>query len=193
MTVRPDAPPSSTRHYLGLAFGTLGTMFDVALVVLGSVLLGLAVAVVLDGFDLVTIGLDLSTGGMLGSGLVIGIIGGFALGIASEGPLGRGRRLVGHTEVEIAAGRAIAAVVVALALVVARDLLAGFVTDLPRPFGVAVQSMQAVANAGMTVVPLIGVPLAWWARTGMLGRAAAVDGDIPVLYFVWAITTMIFL
>lgn len=171
----------------------MGTMLDVALIVVGSALLGLAVAVLLDGFELVTIGLDLSTGAMLGSSLVIGIVGGFALGVASEGPLGRGRRLVGYQETHILVARLVAAVAVGLTLMVVRMLIEDFLAELPLPFGVAAEVIQAAAVAGVTAVPILAVPLAWWTRSGGFGEAMAADGDIPIMYFVWAVATMILL
>jgi hypothetical protein len=193
MTIQPESPPSAVRYYGSLGLGASGTMLDVGLVVLGSVLLGLAIAVVLDGFDLVSIGLGLSTGAMLGSALVIGVVGGFALGLASEGPLGRGRRLVGYPEAEILVARVLGALLVGVVFLVVESYLTEPVANLPVPFQIGVDSIRAVAVAGLTAVPLVGVPLAWVARSGYLGEAAALDGDIPVLYFVWAITTMILL
>lgn len=166
-------------------------MLDVALVVLGSLLLGLAAAVILDGFELVEIGLDLSTGAMLGSGLVIAIVGGFALGVASEGPLGRGRKSGGFDEVEIMVARVVAAVIVGLSVLWVRGFLVDLVAELPVPFRVGVDAMRAVGIAGVTAVPLLAVPLAWWVRSGAFGASVAVDGDVPILYFVWAIATMI--
>lgn len=168
-------------------------MFDVALVVVGTLLLGLAVAVILDGFELVSVGLGLSTGAMLGSGLVIGIVGGFALGVASEGPVGRGRRLVGYAELEVLIARILASIVVGLLLLLGRSYLVDPVAELPAPFEIAVDAIRAVAVAGVTAVPVIGVPLAWAVRSGYFGSAVATDGDIPVLYFVWAIATMVLL
>lgn len=191
MTARPDAAPSNLRNYGRLALGAAGTMLDVGLVVLGSLLLGLAAAVILDGFELVDAGLDLSTGAMLGSGLVIGIVGGFALGIASEGPLGRGRRSLGFGEVEVLVARIVMVLIVSLLMLVAHGYLAELVEDLPVPFEVGVDAVRSVAIAGMTAVPIIGVPIAMWVRSGALGSAVAADGDIPILYFVWAIATMI--
>lgn len=193
MTSPPDAAPSSARRLLALAMGAFGTMLDVALVVLGTALLGLALAVLLDGFELVGIGFDLSTGALLGSGLVIGIIGGFSIGVASEGPLGRSRRLVGYNELHVLVARLVASVVVGGLLLVARDFLEEIALELPVPFQIGVEAMRAVAVAGMTAVPLLAVPVAWLIRTGRLGRTVALDGDIPLLFLVWAITTMILL
>ena len=131
MAVRPEVAPTNLRHYVSLALGAGGTMLDVGLVVVGTLLLGLAMAVILDGFDLVTIGLGLSTGAMLGSGLVIGIVGGFALGVASEGPLGRGRRLEGYDGVEVLVARMVAAVVVGLVFLLIRSYLIDPAAELP--------------------------------------------------------------
>lgn len=193
MTTPPPPAPSTARHRLALAWGALGTMLDVALVVIGSALLGLAAAVLLDGFDLVSIGLDLSTGAMLGSSLVIGIVGGFALGVASEGPLGRSRRSVGENENYVLVARFAASLVVGLLLLLVRNLIDGFVVDLPVPFRVAADIIQAAAVAGLTAVPVLAVPLAWWIRSGGFGAAMALDGDIPLMYFVWAVATMFLL
>jgi hypothetical protein len=168
-------------------------MLDVALVVLGSLLLGLATAVFLDGFELVEIGLDLGTGAMLGSGLVIAIVGGFALGVAAEGPLGRGRRRPDFSEVEILGARMAASAIVGLLILFVRGYLVEPVADLPAPFLVGVDAMRAVGLAGVTAVPLLGVPLAWWVRSGAFGSAFAIDGDVPILYFVWAVATMLFM
>lgn len=193
MTTPPRAAPSAARQRVALAWGALGTMLDVALVVIGSALLGLAIAVLLDGFELVAIGLDLSTGAMLGSSLVIGIVGGFALGVASEGPLGRGRRSVGLNENHVLLARILAAVVVGLLLLVVRNLIDDYLADLPVPFDIGADVIQAAAVAGMTAVPVVAVPLAWWMRSGGFGAAVAVDGDIPLMYFIWAVATMVLL
>lgn len=193
MTARPNAAPSSARQYISLAMGAFGTMLDVALIVLGSALLGLAITVLLDGFELVNLAMELSTGAMLGSGLVIGIVGGFALGVASEGPLGRGRRSVGQPELNLLVARVIAVLIVGGGFLFLAGYLEDFAAELPVPFGVAVDIIRAVGTAGLTAVPILAVPLAWWARSGGLGSAVAADGDIPIMYLVWAITTMVLL
>ena len=80
------------KRYGTLAFGAFGTMLDVGLMVLGTILVGLAIALLLAGFGLVdVIPEDLSTVAMLGSSLVIAVVGMFCLGVASEGPVGKGR------------------------------------------------------------------------------------------------------
>lgn len=188
-----EPTPASFRRYSTLGIGAFGTMLDVALVVIGSIFLGLTAAVVLDGFGLVRIGLGLSTGAMLGSALVIGILGGFALGVASEGPLGRGRSLVGFTETEVLVARVVSVMVVGTLLVLLERYARGIVAELPFPFGVAASALRAVGLAALTAVPFVAIPLAWWARSGGLGDTLAADADIPLMYFVWAVATMILL
>lgn len=189
----PEAAPSAARHWAALSWSAFGTMLDVALIVVGSALLGLAAAVLLDGFELVDVGLDLSTGAMLGSSLVIGIVGGFALGVASEGPLGRGRRTAGFNEAHLLAARIVSAVLVGLLLLVIGGSIDEFLLELPEPFQVATEVVRATAIAGLTAVPVLGATLAWWARSGGFGKAMAADGDIPVIYLVWAVATMVVL
>jgi hypothetical protein len=191
MTAPPSAAPSAARRHVALAMGTFGTMLDVALIVAGSALLGLAITVLLDGFELVNLAMDLSTGAMLGSGLVIGIVGGFALGVASEGPLGRGRRSLASPETHILLARIVSVVLVGAILVFGAGYLEEFATDLPEPFGIGVEIIRVVGIGGLTAVPLIAVPLAWLVRTGRLGTAMAADGDIPIMYLMWAIATMV--
>ena len=191
MTAPPSAAPSAARRHIALALGAFGTMLDVALIVVGSALLGLAITVLLDGFELVNLAMDLSTGAMLGSGLVIGIVGGFALGVASEGPLGRGRRSLDSSETHILIARFVSALLVGGLLILGVGYLEDFAADLPEPFGISVEIIRVVGIGGLTAVPVIAVPLAWLTRTGRLGSAMAADGDIPIMYLVWAIAAMV--
>lgn len=191
MTAPPSAAPSSARRHVALAMGAFGTMLDVALIVVGSALLGLAITVILDGFELINLAMELSTGAMLGSGLVIGIVGGFALGVASEGPLGRGRKTLASPETHILVARFVSALLVGGILIFAAGYLEEFAADLPEPFGIGVEIIRVVGVAGLTAVPILAVPLAWLVRTGRLGMAMAADGDIPIMYLVWAIATMV--
>ncbi|HEY7821505.1 MAG TPA: hypothetical protein VIG24_01665, partial [Acidimicrobiia bacterium] len=80
------------KRYAILAYGAFGTMADVGLMVLGSLLVGLSLAVLIGGFGLMDVTVEeLSTGEMLMSAIVLAVVGLFCLGLASEGPLGRGR------------------------------------------------------------------------------------------------------
>jgi hypothetical protein len=181
---------AAARRYAILAYGSFGTMLDVGLMVLGSLLVGLAVSVVLAGFDLVNVIQDLSTGAMLASSLVLTVIGLFCVGVAAEGPLGRGRRLVGFKLWEIGLGRIIAVFVVGLLFLLVHGLIDGVVEGLPLPITTGVNGIRAVGVAGMTVMPLIGVPASLAARWYTEGPVWLRSADLPIMFVVWAVATM---
>jgi hypothetical protein len=178
------------RRYAILAYGSFGTMLDVALMVLGSLLVGLAVSVVLAGFDLVNVIQDLSTGAMLASTLVLMVIGLFCIGVAAEGPLGRGRQLVGFKLWEVGVGRIFAVFVVGLLLLLVHGLLDGPVQGLPVPITTGVEGIRAVGVAGMTVMPLIGVPASLVVRMVPDPPSWVRAADLPIMFVVWVVATM---
>jgi hypothetical protein len=178
------------KRYAILGYGALGTMLDIGLMVLGSLLVGLAVSVLLAGFDLVNVIQDLSTGAMLGSALVLSVIGLFCLGLAAEGPLGRGRDLVGFKLWEIGAGRIVAALIVGWAFLFVHGLLGDALDGLPLPITTGADGIRAVGVAGLTVVPLVGVPLALVARWYPDGPEWLPSTDVPIMFVVWAVATM---
>jgi len=179
------------KRYAILAYGAFGTMFDVGLMVIGSLLVGLSISVLLAGFGLVNVIQELSTGAMLASALVLAVIGLFCLGVASEGPLGRGRRLVGFTLWEVGIGRALAALVVGLLALFAYGLVDGVLEGLPAPMVKGAEGVRAAAVAGLTVMPLIGVPLSMLARWYPNGPTWLERADVPIMFVVWAIATMV--
>lgn len=188
-TSRTD-PFETVKRYSILAYGAFGTMLDVGLMVLGSLLVGLAIAVLLAGFELVNVIQELSTGGMLASALVLAIVGLFCLGVASEGPLGRGRKLIGFQLWEVGIGRTVAVFLVGLAALLAHGLISEFLQDLPEPLHKGAEGLRALGIAGMVVMPLIGVPLSLLVRWAPNGPAWLDKAEIPVLFVVWAIATM---
>ncbi|HEU5112292.1 MAG TPA: hypothetical protein VFU96_03180 [Acidimicrobiia bacterium] len=181
---------AAAKRYAILAYGSFGTMLDVGLMVIGSLLVGLAVSVVLAGFDIVNVVQDLSTGAMLASSLVLAVIGLFCLGVAAEGPLGRGRRLVGFKLWEIGLGRIVAVFVVGLLFLLVHNLVDGAVEGLPSPVTTGVAGIRAVGVAGMTVMPLLGVPIALAARWYPDGPDWLRSTEIPIMFVVWTVATM---
>lgn len=181
------------KRYAILAYGALGTMLDVGLMVLGSVLVGLAIAVLLSGFELVQVSQDLSTAAMLVSSLVLAVIGLFCIGVASEGPLGRGRRLVDFRIWEVGIGRTLAVFGVGFAAVVGYRFLVQFLDGLPDPLHQGTEVLRAVGVAGMTAMPLIGVPLSLLVRWAPIKWAWVPRSDFAVMFVVWAIATMVVL
>ncbi len=180
------------KRYAILAYGGFGTMLAVGLMVLGSLLVGLAVAVLLAGFELIDEFLEeLSTGALLGSSLVILVVGFLFLGVATESPLGRGRRLVGFHWSEVGIARIVGVAVTGYLMLVLHRYLDELLTDLPEPFFLAMDGLEAVARAGLVVMPLIAVPLSVIARY-VAGRWSSVPSlELPILFTVWAIAAMV--
>jgi hypothetical protein len=181
---------SMLRRYAILAYGAFGTMLDVGLMVLGSLLVGLSGAVLLAGFDVVDVGGELSTGTMLISAVVLAVTGLFCLGVASEGPLGRGRRLVGFKIWEVGIGRTLAVFGVGFGALALYGLATGFLDDLPVPLHQGTQGLRAVGVAGMTAMPLVGVPLSLVARGLPVDAEWVHRADVPVMFIVWAVASM---
>ncbi|MEX0698729.1 MAG: hypothetical protein WD895_08820 [Acidimicrobiia bacterium] len=183
-------PLAMVKRYAILAYGAFGTMLDVGLMVLGSLLVGLAIAVLLAGFEIVNVVQELSTGAMLASALVLAIVGLFCLGVASEGPLGRGRKLVGFQLWEVGIGRTVAVFLVGFAALLAYGVISGLLEDLPEPLHKGAEGLRAVGIAGMVVMPLIGVPLSLLIRWAPNAPSWLERADVPCLFVVWAIATM---
>lgn len=181
------------KRYGILAYGAMGNMFDVGLVVLGTLFVGLGLTVLLAGFDVVGAIDDMSTPAMLGSSIILIVVGMFALGVASEGPLGRGRRLVGFNIWEIGIGRAISAFFVGLVMLMIHQLTAGIVDDLPAVFLRGADGLHAVAFAGMVAVPLVGVPLSLLIRNLGDGYDWLKRYEVHSVFVVWLIATLIML
>ncbi len=185
-----EASLDNVKNYGTLAFGALGTMFDTGLVVVGTLLTSLGLATLLAGFGLVG-DVEMSTGAFLSSALILGVVGLFALGIAAEGPLGRGRRLVGFTVWEIGIARAIASFVVGFGFLVLQGFLSRFLTDLPVVIQHGADGLHAAAIAGMVVVPLVGVPASLLLRTAPENSSWARQLEYPAIFLVWVFATMI--
>ncbi|MEX1037480.1 MAG: hypothetical protein WDZ96_01330 [Acidimicrobiia bacterium] len=181
------------KRYGILAYGAIGNIFDVGLVVLGTLFVGLGFTVLLAGFEVVGSIADMSTPALLGSAIILIVVGMFALGVASEGPLGRGRRLVGFNIWEIGIGRAIAAFLVGLVLLLIHGLTAGIVDDLPVVFLRGAEGLHAVSVAGMVAVPLVGVPLSLLIRNLDDGYDWLKRYELHAIFVVWLIATLVLL
>ncbi len=181
------------KRYGVLAYGAFGTMLDTGFVVVGTLLVGLGISVLLGGFGLVGELSDISTGAMLSSALILGVVGMFFLGIAAEGPLGRGRRLSGFALWEVGIGRAISGFLVGLGLLLVHSFIGGFIDELPGVLERGSDGIYATAVAGMIAVPLVGVPVSLLVRSVPVEYEWARRYEIPALFLVWVIATMILL
>ena len=184
---------SIIKRYAILAYGALGTMLDVGLMVLGSILVGLSIAVLLAGFDIVDVVPGLETAPLLISAIVLAVSGLFCLGVASEGPLGRGRRLMGFKLWEVGIGRTLAVFGVGFGALLLYGLITGFLEGLPEPLFKGTEAIRAVGVTGMVAMPIIGVPLSLVAR-GVPVKAEWIHrADVPIMFIVWAIAAMVVL
>ncbi len=180
----------SFRWYWLLALRSMGLAISVYLLTLGSALAGLAIAVLLDGFGIAHLTVEGSTGSMLGSGLVIGVVGALALGLASEmnsnrPPLRQDLARAGG----VATGVAIA--IVGAISVVFSPWVEGRVTGFPAIFGNAASFIDTVGRAGLVVAVLGG--LATGALRYLPQSAPYADkGEVPVLYLLWVLIVMSF-
>jgi hypothetical protein len=190
----PQNGTDLVKRYAILAYGAFGTMADVGLMVLGSLLVGLSLAVLIGGFGLVEVTAEaLSTGEMLISAIVLAVVGLFCLGVASEGPLGRGRRLVGFKLWEVGIGRTLAVFLAGLIALFLYDFVGGFLDMVPAPLFKGVEGFRAVGVSGLTVMPLLGVPLSLVVRASPDPYAWLRAADIPVMFIVWTVTAMLIL
>jgi len=183
--------PQPARYYFRLAAGTFRTMLDVGMLALGTGMVGLAIALLLDAFDLADIGMPLSTTSLLGSALVIGIVGAFALGIASEGGYGAPESVRRYPVLEIALGRLLGAILVGIILVTVASRLEGFVAEFSLPLRAAHEMVRAVGTAGLFVVPILGLPLAYAIRMGLERLGWGEEFELPAMYIVWTIATLV--
>ena len=167
-----------------------GTTFDVGLLVVGTALVSLAVVVLLDGFEIFDVGLTQSTGEMLGSGLVIAVFGAFALGVAVEGPI-RALRTRTGSEVEILVIRAGSLLLVGGILLFIGRFIEKYVDELPSTFAIANDVLVATGVAGLTATLLLGALALWLLRRLYADRPWIDLVELPVLYAVWVISTLI--
>lgn len=188
--MRKSDAAATLKRYAILAYGSFGTMFDIGLMVLGSLLIGLSLTVLLVGLDLVSREQELTTGAMLISSMVLAVVGLFCLGIASEGPLGRGRRLVGFRLWEVGLGRAIAVFCTGLIAVFVYRFAVGLVGDVPDPIVTGVEGLRVLGVTGMTIMPLLGVPLSLLARWRSTEQQWLALLEVPVMFVVWVIAIM---
>lgn len=188
-----DTTWGQVRRAVGLFFHVATTSLDVALLVLGTGLIGLAVVVVMDGFNLVDVGLTAATGEMLGAGLVLAVFGAFALGVAVEGPIGTRHRDPRYSGVTVAALRALSLLAVGALALIAADLAEPAIADLPYPFEVAIEFLRATGRAGMTVVLIVAVPLLWVVQLYERDTFWIEEAEAPIMYVIWALTAASFL
>ena len=157
-----QSPMATALEIARVAFRQLAVMADMYLTVLGTAIVALSIVVLLDGFDIVQLGLTNTTGGMLATGLVIAVVGLFMLGIAAEGPL-RAQSL-DSPEINLVIARGVALLLVCIGGFWAASALVAVANTLEGPFEYIVSITRAVAIAGVFVVTPFAIPATWALR-----------------------------
>ncbi len=183
------APPADfTRWDTARLFGRqVGLVGDLFLAVVGAGMFALSAIIFMDGFGFIDEGLTVSTGAMLGSGLVIAVIGLFALGVASEGPMTG--EAYAYPELELAVSRALAVVVVCVIGLALSSTLRPVAADLSIPFELAVAVVRSVSLAGLILVLPVGIPGTWYLRREL--PIVRVGWDRLILLATWVITAWV--
>ena len=182
--------PQSIRYYFLLIGSTFRTMLSMGMLVAGTGLMGLALAVFLDGFGLVDVGLGLSIGQVLGAFIVIGVSAAFAFGVATEGRYGTAALMSRYPSLEVVIGRIIGGLFVVWLLRWVSGQVASIVADQSLPFRVGDEVIRATASAGVLAV-LLGVPLVWAARQGLQRAGFDAEVELPGLYVIWVVFALV--
>ena len=182
--------PQSIRYYFALVGSTFRTMLSMGMLVVGTGLMGLAIAVVLDGFGIVEIGLGLSIGEVLAAFIVIGVSGAFAFGVATEGRYGTAALMERYPSLEVVVGRIFGGVLVVLLLGWIAGQVESVVADQALPYRVGQEVIRAAGSSGLLVV-LVGVPAVWLLRQGIRRAGFEASVELPALYVLWAVSALI--
>jgi hypothetical protein len=100
---------------------------------------------------------------------------------------------VGFKLWEIGVGRTVAVFIVGLIALLIYDLLGGLLEGVPLPLYKGVEGFRAVGVAAMTVMPLLGVPLALAVRVTPEPYDWLRNADVPVMFIVWTVAAMLIL
>lgn len=190
-SILTDRTSTGWRYYTRLAINSFATMLDLGLFTLGAALVGLGLAVLLAGFDVVDAETNLSTGSVLVAALVLAVVGTFSMGIASEGPARRASSFTPHNEYERAIGRALASIAVGVILMAVSDRLVEFADDVSAPLVTGIELIRTTGQAALWPVALIGVPLAWGVHRSRILGASAEETDLPIMFATWVVAVIL--
>jgi hypothetical protein len=122
---------------------------------------------------------------------VIGVIGAFALGIASEGGYGAAESVDRYPSLEVAIARLMGSLVIGLILLYVATRTESFAAEFSLPLRAAHEMLRAVGSAGSLAVPFLGVPIAYLLRRAEARAGIGMQLELPMLYLVWTVATLI--
>ncbi len=186
--IQVDRPVRRALTTFGYALASLA---DIGLLVVGSALMALSAAILLDGFNVVPMDLTDSTGAMFGSALVIAVFGGFSLGVAFEGPIGHGALASLGDAIQLTVARAVAAFLVGLGITALGSFIAGYTDELPYPFELGAEVVQRTGRVGMIFAPFVAVPLTFLLRWRFPDRKWMEELELPIIFLIWIGAAMV--
>lgn len=189
----PRASWREVKRWSALLGHGFASMFDLLMLITGAGFIGLAATVLIDGFGVRQLALTDNAGSMFGSALLLAVFGSFALGVANEGPIGHGRFAARLDAIEVTTVRAIAIIVMSLAMIWVSGLIPQFVTQLPYPFELAASVTEQVGRAGLFFALLIGLPATFALRYFYRARPLSEDWELPLIFVMWLLGALILL
>lgn len=179
---------SETRRWIALTVRSALLVFDVGLLVAGTGLVGVGLALILNGFGMIDLVVDADLSQALAVGLVVTMIGGLALGIAVEGPIGNPAPAVkakAWESILVAAPALLAFIWIIGILERISDRLLLPYSDL---FSFVSSHLHAVQQAGVSVGLVVGIPAMWATRHFLAPRLVFFERAAPgALYLCWMI------
>ena len=181
-------PGSEPRRWMVLSGRSAFVVIGVGFLVTGTGLVGIGIALLLNGFGVVELVVDDNLGQALAVGLVISMMGGFFVGIATEGPIGHAVRVPSTKSWE----SVVAAVPALFVFIWATGGMERISDRLLVPYSdhflFVASYFNAVQRGGITSGLLVGLPLMWAVREFLAPRMRLFRNVAPgVLFIAWMI------
>ena len=179
---------SEVRRWINLSVRSAFTIADIGFLVVGTGLVCIGVAFMANGLGVLDLLIESDLGQGLAVGLVITMIGGFAIGVAVEGPIGFTAPAPNTKPWEslVAAVPSVFLFVWLLGLV--ERIADRFLLPYSELFAYVSAHLNTVQQAGVTTALVVGVPVMWAMRQFLEPRLWFFIGASPgALYIAWMI------
>jgi hypothetical protein len=178
-------------RWVSMVFFNAFTILGIGLLVAGTGLVGAGIAILLSGFGVVDVGLTPDLGTSLAVGLVVGLIGAFAIGLAVEGPIGYRARQFEMRSWEVAI-TAIPPFFISIWVANRMAALADrLLADFPDGFVVISSQLEAVAAAAPRWPLLVGVAALFLIHQFVVPRFPNLEYQVHgIIYVVWLLTAL---
>lgn len=193
--LKPSAPlpaafqrGTETRRWISLSVRAAVTVVNVGFLVIGTGMVSIGLTVMLNGLGVLDLVLVDDLGQSLAVGLVLAMIGGFALGVAVEGPIGTSPPAPTTKPWEALVASVPSMLLFVWFLTLVERLADRFLLPYSELFAWVSAHIGAVRQAGLVTGLLVGVPMMWAMRQFLVPKAPLLVGASPgALYVVWMI------